>query len=138
MQDPLSFMQPPTLLIVDDDAAVRDLLAVILARAGYIALCAGDGLEAAAQLRRHHVDLVLTDVYMPGEDGFFVLRAANDLRIGVVVFTAERDAEFDPLRSAQQLGARAVLRKPFDPDLILTTVRACLAAGSSDGAIRAA
>ena len=131
-------MQPPTLLIVDDDAAIRDLLAVILARAGYIALCAGDGLEAVQQLRRHHVDLVLTDVYMPGEDGLFVLRAASDLRIGVVVFTAERDAEFDPLRTAQQLGARAVLRKPFDPELILATIRACLASGGREGTVRAA
>lgn len=131
-------MQPPTLLIVDDEASVRDLLAVILARAGYVALCAGDGLEAVEQLRRHQVDLVLTDIYMPGQDGLFVLRRANDLRIGVVVFTAERDAEFDPLRSARQLGARAVLRKPFDPELILRTVRACLAAGRSEGVVRAA
>lgn len=132
-------MQPPTLLIVDDDVAIRDLLAVLLARAGYIALCASDGLDAVEQLRRHHVDLVLTDVYMPGEDGLFVLRAANDLHIGVVVFTAERDAEFDPLRQAEKLGARAVLRKPFDPTLVLNTVRACLAAsGGTGGTVRAA
>jgi DNA-binding response OmpR family regulator len=131
--------QPPTLLIVDDDVAIRDLLAVMLARAGYIALCAADGLDAADQLRRHPIDLVLTDVYMPGEDGLYVLRAANDLRIGVVVFTAERDAEYDPLRCAARLGARAVLRKPFDPALVLNTVRACLSmTGGPAGAARAA
>ncbi|GIL40268.1 response regulator [Roseiterribacter gracilis] len=132
-------MQPPTLLIVDDDVAIRDLLAVMLARAGYVALCASDGLDAAEQLRRHRVDLVLTDVYMPGEDGLYVLRAASDLRIGVVVFTAERDAEYDPLRSAERLGAKAVLRKPFDPQLVLNTVRDCLAlSGGTDGTVCAA
>jgi CheY-like chemotaxis protein len=128
----------PTLLVVDDDVAIRDLLAVVLARAGYVALCASDGLEAAEHLRRHPVDLILTDVYMPGEDGFYVLRVAAERRVGVVVFTAERDAEFDPLRQAQRLGARAVLRKPLDAELILRTVRACLTPGGHDGAACAA
>lgn len=126
-------MQPPTLLVVDDDLAVRDLLALLLARAGYDVLCARDGLEAAEMLRLHQLDLVLTDVYMPGEDGLFVLRAANDLKVGVVVFTAERDAEFDPLRQAEKLGARAVLRKPFDPELVLRTVRHCLTLSDGSG-----
>jgi len=115
-----------TVLTVDDDAAVRDLLRDALRHQGYRVCCAGSGAEALATLRREHVDLVLLDLGMPGLTGFQVLE-----RIGrmprppkVVVLTGFGD--LDSVREVMRLGAFDYLTKPCDLEYIGRVIGAAL------------
>lgn len=88
---------PPTILVVEDEEELNDLLRYNLGRAGYRPLGAHDGDAALAAAREHHPDLVLLDVMLPGIDGWEVCRALSDdlvLRdIPVVIFTAKGSRE---------------------------------------------
>ena len=73
-----SSSQPrPVLLLVDDDAQIRQLLSEIGAREGFEVLEAADGAAAIEMLQRRHMDLVLLDLHMPRVNGLAVLRAAR-------------------------------------------------------------
>ena len=115
-------------LIVDDDADIRAILAFTLEDAGYEVREAPDGAQAVSALQAKAPDCLVLDVMMPGFDGFGVLRArrqsglAPDAR--VVLLTA-RTAERDFVR-AWELGIDEYLTKPFDPDELVTTVRRLL------------
>jgi two-component system chemotaxis response regulator CheY len=104
-------------LIVDDDPAIRLLCAVNLSAEGLQVLEAEDGLAGLAQARREHPDLVLTDVKMPGLDGFQpaeALRRDERTRwISLIFLTGE--AGHANAERARALGALAYLTKPFDP-----------------------
>jgi len=100
-------------LIVDDDPAIRDLVARSLPRFGYRVLTAGSGAEALETLRREEVPLVLTDVQMPGMDGVALLEAivAEWPETAVVVATAM--SEVDVAVTCLRKGAHDFLTKPF-------------------------
>lgn len=120
-------------LIVDDDADIRAILAFTLEDAGFDVREASDGTEAIAALKARNPDCLVLDVMMPGVDGFGVLRAirqhqlATDARI--VLLTA-RTAERDFVRG-WELGADEYLTKPFDPDELVVTVRKLLKSSAS-------
>ena len=86
------------ILIVDDEASIRELLHFNLARAGYEVLEAADGQAALQQASDEQPDLILLDIMLPGMDGFEVCRAlksdAQLSRIPVIMLTA-RDEEID-------------------------------------------
>ena len=69
-----------TILIVDDEEAIRDVAGAILASAGYCVLTAADGNEAMRVLRSQPVDLLFTDIIMPGMSGYELAVAAKRLR----------------------------------------------------------
>ena len=73
---------PATILVVDDEPAILDLVTTILERQGYAVVEAHDGDEALSILRERVPDLVLLDVMMPGQDGFEVLKEKLLLRAG--------------------------------------------------------
>jgi CheY-like chemotaxis protein len=124
-------------LIVDDDAAVRLMCAVNLAAEGLHVLEAGDGLEGLEQARRGSPDLILTDVKMPGLDGFQLaekLRRDERTRRIPLIFLSGEVAEANA-RRALALGALAYLTKPFDPCALASFVARGLVAaraGSSE------
>jgi CheY-like chemotaxis protein len=104
-------------LIVDDDASVRLVCAVNLAAEGLQVLEAADGLDALEQARRERPGLVLTDVAMPGLDGFELterLRADERTHGMPVIFLSGEVGQVNAQR-ARALGAVAYLTKPFDP-----------------------
>ncbi|HEX5504388.1 MAG TPA: response regulator [Thermomicrobiales bacterium] len=101
-------------LVVDDDAAVRDLVATVLRDAGYAVRTAADGLAALRLLDRYAPAVVVLDVQMPGLDGLSTCarlrRADRTARLPVVLISARPVA-------ARQLAAcrvNAFLPKPFD------------------------
>jgi len=102
-----------TILVVDDDQATRGLIAAIVQRRGSRPVIAASVAEARDVLAREHVDLVVTDLNMPGVHGLDLLAelsAASDAPPALVVSgTADRSAK----RAALLLGARAVVEKPF-------------------------
>ncbi len=117
-----------TLLVVDDNAANRDLLARRLTRQGYAVTMAEDGQRALDVLAAQPFDLVLLDVLMPGLDGYEVLariKADERLRhVPVIMISALDDME--SVVRCIELGAEDYLPKPFNPVLLRARVRASL------------
>jgi DNA-binding response OmpR family regulator len=117
------------ILVVDDDADLRSALARALTQAGYQVRGAADGAEAMRLHQEIPADLVLTDVYMPGEDGLAEIR---ELRAGwpavrIVAMSGAADrGDVDLLEVAQAFGADAGLSKPFELDALLALVRRLL------------
>lgn len=120
---------PASILVVDDEPAVRDALEASLSFEGYAVSTATDGLAALAELERHHLELVLLDVLMPRLDGLTTcrrLRARGDT-VPVLMLTA-RDTVGDRV-TGLDAGADDYLVKPFELDELLARVRALLRRG---------
>ena len=104
-----------SILVVDDEAAVRDLLAANLQRAGYKVMCAGDVPQAEALVRDTRPDLVLLDWVLPGIPGLtFARRLRSDQRtkdISIVLLTAR--AEEQDKVTALESGCDDYVTKPF-------------------------
>lgn len=115
-----------TVLVVDDDVGIRESAAMALEKAGLKTLQAGDTVAALQLLRAHRVDLVLSDIYMPGETGLTLLQAIADQRDPprVILMTARGTIETTAL--AQRIGAFDYLAKPFDLNELIARVRAAL------------
>ncbi len=110
------------ILVVDDEAAIRELLAEMLRSAGHLVLTAGDATEALAQLRSQPVAIVITDVQLPGTDGINLLQRALELdaRLLGIVMTGYGNVEVAV--RAMKAGAADFLTKPFQNDLVQLTV----------------
>ena len=113
------------ILVVDDDARLRDLLRLFLTRHGFSVTTAADAAEARARLGAFTFDLAVIDVMMPGESGLDLtrqLRAATSLPILLLTARAETADRIAGLSS----GADDYLAKPFEPDELLLRIRAIL------------
>src|SRR3954462_4367654 len=114
----------PTILVIDDDVCMRDLLRLHLSNAGYDVSVAEDAVDAGHSLLKQRPDLILADIEMPYMDGLEFLQAvkADDTMssVPVILVTGSDDAE----SKAQQLGAAAFLTKPlFVAELLATVAR---------------
>ncbi|MGH8894131.1 MAG: hybrid sensor histidine kinase/response regulator [Actinomycetes bacterium] len=119
----------PRVMVVEDSVGVRELQRVILEAAGYDVVTAVDGLDGAARLGQDPVDLVLSDVEMPGMDGFTLTRTLRRTRgwedVPVVIMTSRGD-EADQ-RAGLDAGASAyLLKSEFDQAELVGTVRRLL------------
>ncbi len=116
------------ILVVDDNAANREMLSRRLAREGHRVQVVASGPEALAVLRQQPIDLVLLDVLMPEMSGYEVLQrltAEEALREIPVVMMSALD-ELDSVVRCIELGAQDYLPKPFDPVLLRARIGACL------------
>lgn len=122
-----SFDETPTslgsILVVEDDGVVRQLVAMLLKRHGYDITEAVDGVEALLHLGNRRFDMILSDFRIPYLDGLTLLRALSEKgnRTPVVFLSATTDKSIE--RSCLDLGARAFLSKPPAIDVLLSTVR---------------
>jgi len=125
---PADLASAPTVLVVDDDENLRLLLARILVRGGYRAITAMDGVDALKYIRSQCIDLVMTDMLMPEMDGSELLRTmqTDGSHVPVIAMSGVDDSK-DRLRSAERLGARITLLKPFSGPQLLNAVRHSLA-----------
>ena len=118
--------QPPTVVVVEDDANIADLLDLYLRREGFRVVQAADGPAGLRAVEDQGARLVLLDVGLPGEvDGFEVcrrLRARGD--VPVIMLTA-RDDEIDRVLGLE-LGADDYVTKPFSPREVVARVKAVL------------
>ena len=111
-------------LVVEDEAEVRHVIALLLAASGYEVVTAANGEEALAELRRiPSPSLMLLDLSMPVMDGWQFIEARRQdaalLGIPVVIVSAVAGTT----RSAPYAGISAIVEKPFDPERLLATVR---------------
>ena len=118
------------ILVIDDDAVVRETIVQVLQEVGYEVLTAEDGVRGMALFRSAQPDLVITDLIMPEKEGLQtiteMLKATPDAKI-IAISGGARIGTMDFLKIAEVLGAMDALRKPFDPEELLTTVKNCLA-----------
>jgi CheY-like chemotaxis protein len=123
---------PARILVVDDDPAVRHMIARLLDRAGYVTDEASNGLEAIERYRAAPADLVLTDMYMPGTDGIegMIRLTAEFPGVRIVAMSGGGHlSQEDVLAAAARLGARSTLEKPVDSRLLLRVVAEVLRSG---------
>jgi CheY-like chemotaxis protein len=120
---------PGSILIVDDDPNMRELLRLHLSNAGYHVAVARDGLEAGYGLLRSRPDLIISDVNMPHFDGFEFIAAMREevefRRIPVIFLTTAAEGE----HRGKELGAVAYLAKPVRADKLLSLVAAHVSGG---------
>ena len=115
-------------LVVDDDARIRDLFSNILGRAGYVVETAGTGKEALEKIQKENPNVLLLDVQLPDSNGIELLTTADSrdtVKIIVTGFSTEEAG-----KKAADFGADDYLVKPVQPKELLDTIRDRLAAMS--------
>ena len=113
-------------LIVDDELFFRKLYRDLLLEEGYRVYMCDNGDDAITSLQQRQIDLVLTDMVMPGRNGLEVLRAARDLPNPPEVILVTGHASLESAIDALKNGARDYLVKPFNPEELKHVVRNCL------------
>ena len=114
------------ILVAEDDGALRRLICTALEGSGYRAIACADGVQALAAFEEEGADLVVTDIMMPGMDGYALaerVRAA-DANVPILFMTALDDKSAE-LRGFS-VGADDYVVKPFDTDILLSRVGALL------------
>jgi two-component system response regulator PilR (NtrC family) len=114
------------ILVVDDEQSLRDVLSIMLKRAGYAVTSAMDGEEAIELLNKEIFDLVITDLRMPKIDGMEVLKAVKSASPGTVVLIITAFASADSAVEAMKQGAYDYLTKPFQVDEVQLIIRNAL------------
>ncbi len=118
-------MSQRAILVIDDQDDLRVTLQATLTGAGYRVVTAANGREANKAFAHEQLDLVLTDILMPGKDGVEVITDLRKSRPNLPVIAmsggGRMPADFY-LKLARALGAKAILQKPFSNEQLLITV----------------
>jgi DNA-binding response OmpR family regulator len=124
-------MASETILVVDDEANIRDLASMYLQREGYQVLTARDGEEALLLLRQESPALMVLDLMLPKLNGWEVCRRVRaDSNIPIIMLTA-RDEDVDKIVGLE-MGADDYMTKPFNPRVLVAQVRAILRRANTD------
>jgi len=127
----------PCVLVIDDCRFTRKAVASMLEAGGWDVVCAADGREGEEVVQSWHVDVVITDIFMPTQDGIETIMRLRERRPSLKIIAmsgagadgADGDAyrQIEPpyLRHAKLLGAHQVLTKPIQPPQLIAAVRAC-------------
>lgn len=123
-------------LVVDDRASNRELVRTVLRYGGHQVIEAHEGAEALAMAHARHPDIVLTDILMPGMDGYELareLRAAPDTAETPIVFYTANYLQAETQPFAEACGVARVLLKSADPEVLMQTIDDVLAEDRGDG-----
>jgi len=115
-----------TILVVDDDAAMREMLVSLLEEAGFRACPSAGAPEALEQLREAEADAVLSDIRMPGMGGIELVGAIHEIRPSIPVILMTAFGTIDSAVSAMQAGAFDYITKPFKKDEVLLALERAL------------
>jgi two-component system KDP operon response regulator KdpE len=114
-----------SVLLIEDDAALRNSIGQILAQSGYSVRVAADGTAGVRELQGGSFELVLLDIGLPFVDGWKILGTLEGKRLPSVIVISARGEEQDKVR-ALDMGADDYLAKPFGADELLARVRAVM------------
>lgn len=121
-----------SILVVDDDQQIRNLLSSVLERSGYKTIIASNGKEAVTQYREIRPDMIITDIVMPEKDGIETIQEIRQInpKAKIIAMSGGGQIKADVYLSlAKNLGAGAILEKPFRMNELLLHIRAALADG---------
>ncbi len=114
-----------TLLVVDDDAEIRELIQEYLDNQGYHVICVEDGPAMDETLAESSVDLVLLDLMLPGEDGLSIAKRLKASRNTPIIMVSAQGEEVDRIVGLE-IGADDYIAKPFNPRELLARIRAVM------------
>ncbi len=120
-----------TILVVDDDPHIRDVVCFALKKEGFIAIEADNGEEALQQFQAQQPELVILDIVMPELDGTAVCKALRRISAVPIIFLSSRDDEVDRILGLE-LGGDDYVTKPFSPRELVARVRAILRRGKAE------
>ena len=118
-------MPPCSILIVDDEPGIRELLTMILEAAGHSVVVAEDGMEAPKVMASRAIDVVITDLLMPERDGLEFITEVRKKYPAVKIIAMSgggRIARDSYLRIAKNFGAHLLLEKPFNQSSVIAAV----------------
>lgn len=121
-----------TILVVDDEQDIVDLISYNLSKEGYRVVTASNGTQAVEMTRSEHPDLVILDIMMPGMDGFEVCRTIRQdpSTTGIaIMFLTAKSGEIDQILGLE-LGADDYLQKPISPRVLIARVKTILRRGT--------
>jgi two-component system OmpR family response regulator len=121
----------PTILVVDDDPHIREVIGFALQKAGFATVEAENGEQALARFQETRPDLVVLDIVMPELDGTEVCKALRRISAVPIVFLSSRDDEVDRILGLE-LGGDDYVTKPFSPRELAARVRAILRRGKGE------
>ncbi|MCX6955403.1 MAG: response regulator [Verrucomicrobia bacterium] len=112
----------PSILLIEDDDLLCDVLTKVLRSVGYSVMVATDGRKALALFHAEPADLIVTDIVMPDQDGLEVIMALHreQPELPIVAISGAKPELY--LGLAARLGARRTLSKPFSPETLLRAV----------------
>ncbi len=119
-------MRKDSILVVDDDELFRAICSDVLTAAGFSVLKASCGAEAMEVISSKEVDIVLTDLVMPGMDGIAVLEAVKQYNALIDVILITGHSSVESAVSALKNGAFDYINKPVNADVLLHTVNSCI------------
>lgn len=114
-----------TILVVDDDPHIREVVCYALGKSGYRATSASNGQQAIGRFNEGQVDLVVLDIMMPEMDGTDVCREVRKTSSVPIIFLSAKEEEIDKVVSLE-LGGDDYVTKPFSPRELVARVRAVL------------
>ncbi len=118
------------ILLIDDDTLIRRSVARVLMQNGHDVVTAEDGLRGIELYRREKFDLIVTDIYMPRQEGIetiLTLRREDRATKIIAISGGGRTGNTDALEMARLLGADDVIEKPFRTDQLLAQIEAVMA-----------
>lgn len=123
-----------TILIVDDEKEIRELLRLYIEKEGYVVIQAENGLEALKQAASKRIDLAVIDIMMPELDGYQLIKGLRERSILPIIVVSAKTQNHEKILGLD-LGADDYVTKPFDPMEVIARIKAQLRryeAGSSD------
>ncbi|MGB4589116.1 MAG: response regulator transcription factor [Clostridiaceae bacterium] len=118
-------MEKQTILIVDDEKEIRDLIEIYLANEGYETLKATNGVEALEMADKNHIDLIILDIMMPKKDGIQACMELRKTKNMPVIMLSAKTQDMDKILGLTS-GADDYLTKPFNPLELIARVKSQL------------
>lgn len=118
-------MEKQTILIVDDEKEIRDLIEIYLTNEGYGTIKATNGVEALEVVEKHHVDLIILDIMMPKKDGIQACMELRKTKNMPIIMLSAKTQDMDKILGLT-MGADDYLAKPFNPLELIARVKSQL------------
>ncbi|MCP2606630.1 sigma-54-dependent Fis family transcriptional regulator, partial [Candidatus Aminicenantes bacterium AC-708-I09] len=119
-------MSKEKILIVDDEVGIRSSLSGVLEDEGYMVKAVESGEEGLDLLKKENFDLVLLDVWLPGQDGIEILKKIKEINENIVVIMISGHGTIETAVQATKLGAYDFLEKPLSLEKVNLTVKNAL------------
>ena len=112
-----------SILVVDDNPEIREIIQVLLGGEGYLVETAGNGVKALEMLENREYDLIILDIMMPGSDGLSICKKLRTISSVPIIILTAKDSESDHMKGFMY-GGDDYLIKPFSPSLLVVRVNA--------------